>query len=125
MSRKQPFNVAIDAINHYRGKSTLVDVSYYTPPAFVDIREMFTEAKNKGTEVLVESSEINNMDSVSIVIDYIGDRWCRGYEEKRYFGEIIRIPHTISYADVYVNSHETDRTKAKTKIFFRGENPFG
>lgn len=97
---------------------------HYVPPAFLGIQSMFTQAKERGLEVLVESSEINNMDSVSLVIDYIGERWCRGYEQKRYFGEIVKVPHTISYADVYVNSHEADRTKAKTKIFFRGDNPF-
>lgn len=124
MSKRQPLNKAIDAINHYRGRVAPVNTSY-TPPSFVGIRDMFQQAKNNGVEVIVESSEINNMDSVRLTLDYIGDRWCSGYELKEYWGELIKIPRTIHYSEVYVSSHEVDRSKVKTKIYFRGDNPFG
>lgn len=123
MSRLHTATQTIDALNHYRGKTAPVNMAY-TPNAFVGIRTMFQEAKDKGVQVIIESSEINNMDSVRLTIDYIGDRWCSGYETKWYGGEEVKIPRSIHYSEIYVSTHEPDSSKVKTKLFFRGDNPF-
>lgn len=124
MSRKQPLSQVVGVMDYYSSRRESATNSRKAPTSFGEIRQMFQNAMDTGTEVIVESSEINNMNSVRLVIDYVGDRWCKGYKEQRYYNEIIRIPHTISYAEVYASTHEVDRTKAKTKLFFRGDNPF-
>lgn len=124
MSRHQPLNRAIDAINHYRERTTHMSLGP-TPSAFQSIRDTFQHAMDNNIQVLVENSEMSNMDSVRITLDYVGERWCRGYEEKRHFGEVIQVPCTIQYSEVYVNSQELDKTKVRTRIFFKGDNPYG
>lgn len=117
-------NRVVDAVGYYNSRQCHT-VHRGTPSAFLSIKEKLQEAKNKGIDVLMQTTELGNMDSVRLTIDYVGDRWCRGYEEKRYYGEIIRIPYTISYTEIYVMGQNENPNKSRVQLFFRGENPFG
>lgn len=91
------------------------------PYEFEEIKAMFQKAKDNGTRVLIENSELSLSYSVVVELEYVGDRWCMGKTRYHQLDKDEYIPYTISYADLYVK-HSTGRP---TKIIFEGENPFG
>lgn len=117
-------NKVVDAVGYYNSRKCYTE-SRGAPSPFLDIKNRLQEAKDNGVEILMQVTELGNMDAVRLKLDYIGDRWCSGYEEKRYYNNIIRIPYTINYTELYVNGQGDNPYKSRTQIFFRGDNPFG
>lgn len=96
-----------------------------TPIAFYEIRKRFIKAKKEGKRVLLENSDLRSANSVVLTIDYIGSRWCSGYQTVLYFGKELKIPYTIHYSDVYgAVGNMNNRAKRQVKVIFEGENPF-
>jgi len=121
--KQQESAIDIMAIQEENQK-TFKDVK--TPPQLKPIKNMFQKAKDEGTEVLIENSELSYAHSVVIKIAYVGSRWCLGYQKIYRYGEEIKVPHTIQYTDVYTQ-YEGSRgqSKRQPKIIFKGMNPFG
>lgn len=95
------------------------------PLPLLAVRERFLKAKKQGTRVLIENSELSSAHAVTVAIEHVAERWCLGYQTVLYYGQEIRIPHTIHYTDVYgVNENERRRSSKQVKIIFEGENPF-
>lgn len=89
------------------------------PREFIPIKRAFEEAKEEGTEVLMETTDLKMMQSVVMTITYVGNRFATGrvkYSRGR-FGDYV--PYTVNYADVFINGY-----KSKDRIIFRGENPY-
>lgn len=126
MGNKSTLVDTMQALDYYRavlsGQDNLGSRS--NKKSLATLRKVFETAKENKTEILIEDSEVGNATSVLVTLDYVGDTWCKGYEVKRYYGEEIRIPHVISYADVFVNSHNYNRNQSKKRVLFKGENPF-
>lgn len=92
-----------------------------TPKEFVEIKERFMEAESKRTPILIERSALNLTQSIVIELEYVGDKWCMGRTTYHRNGGEIKVPYTISYADLYT----TDPSVNTPKIIFKGDNPFG
>lgn len=96
-----------------------------TLTSYQPIKDKFQLAKDTQTPILIQTTGITGASSVVVTLDYVGDYFCKGTSEKRVLGDFIRIPYTISYAEVYAGSgNEKDKIKPKTRIFFKGDNPF-
>lgn len=96
-----------------------------TPATLGAIRQMFQTALDNNNPVLIENSELSSAHSVVIDITYVGDRWCLGYQSILHYGETVKVPYTIQYADIYTAKHNSKRNNVPVKIIFKGENPFG
>lgn len=96
-----------------------------TPVALRPIRYKFKKAMETNTPVLVENADLSSPHSVVIDISYIGERYCMGYQTILYYGQEIKVPHTIHYTDVY-GQYESERRKNKghPRIIFYGDDPF-
>lgn len=94
------------------------------PREYKQVRELFIEARDKQTPVLVENSEFRAPYSVTMKVEYVGDRWCMG--KVRYYnaGVEIYVPYTIHYADVFSSDKVSSAARNMT-IIFKGRNPFG
>lgn len=92
-----------------------------TPKEFVDIKKRFLDAKDNNTPILIERSTLSLAQSIVIELRYIGDRWCMGTTKYYRYGEVVEVPYTISYVDLYT----TDPTVNTPNIVFKGANPFG
>lgn len=125
MARKySPVNTAMEILELQENTGEIREV--YTPPALINIRERFMKALEDGTEILIENSELSSAHSVVIKLAHVAGRWCLGYQTILYYGEEVKVPHTIHFTDVYgVNESERRRSSRQVKIIFKGENPLG
>lgn len=124
MARKTaPVNTAMEILEIQENHGEVKE--YYTPPALVTIHERFVKAMEEGTEVLIENSELSSAHSVVVKIEYVGGRWCLGYQTIQFYSETVKVPYTIHFTDVYgINESERRKSSRQVKIIFKGENPF-
>lgn len=124
MPRKTaPIDTALEFLEVQANKGAVRDC--YTPPALIDIRKRFERAMEEGTDILIENAELSSAHAVVIKISHVAGRWCMGYQEILYFGEIVKVPYTIHFTDVYgINESERRKNSRQVKIIFKGENPF-
>lgn len=123
MRKTTPVNTVLEALEMFQQGTTTTEVR--TPISLQSVRKRFLDAKEAGKRVLIENSDLSSANSVVVDIDYVGSRWCLGYQKVLYFGEEVRIPHTIHFCDVYgAYGNEAQRSKRQVKIIFEGENPF-
>lgn len=123
MRKTTPVNTVLEALETFQQGAALTE--FRTPPSLQSVRKRFLDAKKEGKRVLIENSDLSSANSVVVDIDYVGNRWCLGYQKVLYFGEEVLIPHTIHFCDVYgAYGNEVQRSKRQVKIIFEGENPF-
>lgn len=91
-------------------------------PQFKQIKEKFQKALDNNTPILIENADLNLTHSVVIELDYVGDRWCRGYTTYHRADGSVKVPYTISYSEVYIG-HGTQGKNSN--IIFKGDNPYG
>lgn len=95
-----------------------------TPEEFLEVKQKFQEAKDNGTEILIENSELSAANSVVIQLEYVGNRWCMGYQHILYYGQDVKVPHTIHYSDVYGSQDGVTSRRRPVKVLLKGVNPF-
>lgn len=96
-----------------------------TPSSLQPVKNMFLQAMKEGKRVLVENSDLSSANSVVIEIEYVGNRWCLGYQRVLFYGMELKIPHTIHFCDVYgAYGYDAQKIKRQVKVVFEGDNPF-
>ncbi|BAF81333.1 hypothetical protein EFP_065 [Enterococcus phage EF24C] len=106
-------------------KRTMTMNNSGTPSSLQPIRDMFLKAMKEGKRVLIENSDLSSANSVVIEIEYVGNRWCLGYQRVLFYGMELKIPHTIHFCDVYgAYGHDAQKVKRQVKVVFEGDNPF-
>ena len=102
-------------------------VTFSNPKAavreFIDIKPKFQYAMDHNIPILIESSDLNLTQSVVVVLDYVGERWCKGYVTYHRVDGDSQVPYTISYADVYTLNDPQSKSK-NLKIIFQGDTPY-
>lgn len=89
------------------------------PEPYKAIARKFKEVKELGQSVIVEEGGFPHTDSTVMYIENIADRWVGGYSYLRHEGNLVKVPKTIHYSDIYIN----DKSH-KIKIVFEGANPY-
>lgn len=99
---------------------------YYSsdiPEAYKPIKDMFVKIKEEKEELLLENTELGYMYSVVMVIDFVGDRWCKGRVRYHRVEGDTYAPYTIHYSDIYTAKYKNTVSK-NIKIYVKGENPY-
>lgn len=104
------------------GKSTY-NMSPLDDAQYGRIKRLFQKIKEEGRRVLYEDSTFPATFSVVIEVDYVGDRWCKGYTTYYRLGEEVKVPYTIHYSDVLC-AGKPNSPLSGVKIIQEGENPF-
>lgn len=94
------------------------------PREFAKVKENFLKAKEAGTPILVENNEFRSAYSVTMKLEYVGDRWCMGKVRYIHLGGEVLVPYTIHYADIFTSDTPNSVARNMT-VIFKGENPFG
>lgn len=113
------FNLIDENMNKVRKSLENSNSLEVTPEPYKAIAERFKEVKENGESVIVEEGGFPHTDSIVMYIEHITDRWVMGYSYLRHEGELVRVPKTIHYSDIYIN----DKSH-KIKIIFEGANPY-
>ena len=83
---------------------------------FRKIKAKLMQAKEDKEPILIENGELNAGHADVVTLDYVGERWCKGYALVEDDGLLVKIPYTIPYTDLYVR-----KDQSKLRITFKGE----
>lgn len=112
MRKTTPVNTVLEALEMFQQGTATTEVR--TPTSLQSVRKRFLDAKEAGKRVLIENSDLSSANSVVVDIDYVGSRWCLGYQkyctlEKRYAFHILSI--SAMYMELTVMNHKEANDK--------------
>lgn len=95
-----------------------------TPYEYQRIKQMFEEAKDNDTEILLENTELSSTYSVVLKLTYVGNYFCVGQVRYHRIDKTEYVPYSIHYSDIHSSKYKNSVSK-NTKVTFKGANPYG